>query len=83
MPLLIATGIFTVMTTWSRGRQLLSAWMKERTISIEEFIALSDIEHAPRVPGTAVFLTSSTTGVPGAEARTVAGAGWEDGKAAA
>ncbi len=64
VPLLIATGIFTVMTTWFRGRQLLSEWMKERTISVEEFMQQSDVEHAPRVPGTAVFLTSSTTGVP-------------------
>jgi KUP system potassium uptake protein len=64
VPLLIGAGIFTVMTTWYRGRQLLSEWMRARTISAEDFMRLSDIEHARRVPGTAVFLTSSTTGVP-------------------
>jgi KUP system potassium uptake protein len=64
VPLLIGAGIFTVMTTWHRGRQLLSEWMRARTISAEDFVRLSDIEHARRVPGTAVFLTSSTTGVP-------------------
>jgi KUP system potassium uptake protein len=64
VPLLIGMGVFTVMTTWYRGRQLLSDWMRARTISVEEFVRLSAIEHARRVPGTAVFLTSSTAGVP-------------------
>jgi KUP system potassium uptake protein len=64
VPLLIGLGIFTIMTTWYRGRQLLSEWMRARTISIEDFMRLSVIEHARRVPGTAVFLTSSTMGVP-------------------
>jgi KUP system potassium uptake protein len=64
VPLLIGAGIFTVMTTWYRGRQLLSDWMRARTIAVDDFVRLSDIEHARRVPGTAVFLTSSTTGVP-------------------
>jgi KUP system potassium uptake protein len=64
VPLAIGAGIFTIMTTWYRGRKLLSEWMRARTISVEDFMRLSDIERARRVPGTAVFLTSSTTGVP-------------------
>jgi KUP system potassium uptake protein len=64
VPLLIGVAMFAIMTTWYRGRQLLSEWMRARTISAEDFVRQSDIEHARRVPGTAVFLTSSTTGVP-------------------
>jgi KUP system potassium uptake protein len=64
VPLLVGASMFTIMTTWYRGRQLLSEWMRARTISAEEFMRLSDVENARRVPGTAVFLTSSTTGVP-------------------
>jgi KUP system potassium uptake protein len=64
VPLLIGAAMFTIMTTWYRGRQLLSEWMRARTISVDEFVRQSPLEHARRVPGTAVFLTSSTRGVP-------------------
>jgi len=64
VPLAIGASIFLIMTTWRRGRRLLAEQMAARTISLEEFMARHDIEHASRVPGTAVFLTSSMKGVP-------------------
>ena len=61
-PLLVATGVFTVMTTWRRGRVLLSGIMRKRTLPIQMF--LDDLaKHPPtRVPGTAVFMTPDPYG---------------------
>jgi KUP system potassium uptake protein len=64
VPLAIGGGIFVVMTTWRRGRRMLAERMSARTISIEEFMERNDVGSARRVPGTAVFLTSATAGIP-------------------
>ncbi len=55
LPLLIAGAIFTVMTTWQRGREIVTARRIELEGPLDRFIA--DIEAHPvqRVPGTAVF----------------------------
>ncbi len=62
-PLLIATIAFTLLTTWARGRQLMISRMNEATLPMEIFIK-SAVPSAARVPGTAVFMTSSMEGVP-------------------
>jgi KUP system potassium uptake protein len=62
-PLLIGVIAFTFLTTWARGRQLMSARMNEATLPMEIFIK-SAATSAARVPGTAVFMTSSSDGVP-------------------
>jgi KUP system potassium uptake protein len=62
-PLLIGAIAFTLLTTWARGRQLLIARMDEASLPIEIFIK-SAAGSATRVPGTAVFMTSSASGVP-------------------
>jgi KUP system potassium uptake protein len=64
VPLLIGLAMFTIMLTWYRGRQLLSEKMRTPASAADELARLNAIEHARRVPGTGVFLTSSTTGVP-------------------
>jgi len=53
-PLLVAGSVFVFMTTWKRGRTVLSGIMKERTLPIQMF--LDDIANNPpvRVPGAAV-----------------------------
>jgi KUP system potassium uptake protein len=63
-PLVIGTGIFTIMTTWWRGRLELSRTMETATIPDDLFLA--DIAEAPlpRVSGTAVFMASGTDGIP-------------------
>jgi len=63
-PLVVAAALFAVMTTWWRGRTELSKTMEMGTIPDELF--LTDIARAglPRVPGTAVFMTSVTDGIP-------------------
>ena len=62
-PLIIGLIGFTCLTTWARGRQLMQERLRESAMPIEVFIK-SAASAATRVPGTAVFMTSSATGVP-------------------
>jgi KUP system potassium uptake protein len=63
-PLVIGVVIFTLLTTWKRGRILLMKRLSEDAMPLDLFIP--SIEAAPptRVPGTAVFLTSTPDRVP-------------------
>ncbi|MGE5563721.1 MAG: potassium transporter Kup [Bacillota bacterium] len=62
-PLLVGAIAFTFLTTWAKGRQLMIARMNEASLPMEIFIK-SAAPSAARVPGTAVFMTSSSSGVP-------------------
>ena len=62
-PLLVGFIIFTILTTWSKGRQLMIDRMRESAMPIKIFIQ-SAATSATRVPGTAVFMTASPEGVP-------------------
>ena len=62
-PLLVAAVAFTLLTTWAKGRQLMIARLSEMTLPMKVFVK-SAVPSATRVPGTAVFLTSSENGVP-------------------
>jgi KUP system potassium uptake protein len=62
-PLLVGAIAFTLLTTWAKGRQLMISRMDESSLPIEVFIK-SAAASAARVPGTAVFMTSSASGVP-------------------
>ena len=62
-PLVIALVGFTFLTTWAKGRHLMMLRLRESAMPIEVFIK-SAATAATRVPGTAVFMTSSPTGVP-------------------
>jgi KUP system potassium uptake protein len=64
-PLLIGMVIFTLLTTWSRGRALMRERMAESTMPMEIFIK-SAANSATRVPGTAIFMASAASGVPSA-----------------
>lgn len=65
VPLLIGFFIFTLLTTWSKGRELMRASMTESALPIEIF-AKSAHGSATRVPGTSVFMASTNSGVPSA-----------------
>ena len=60
-PLVVGLVAFTLLTTWARGRKLMS----ETALPIEIF-AKSAKNSATRVPGTAIFMASQTAGVPSA-----------------
>jgi KUP system potassium uptake protein len=63
VPLLIGLVVFTLLTTWARGRKLMLERMREASIPTAVFIK-SAANSATRVPGTAVFMTTSSDGVP-------------------
>ncbi len=62
-PLAVGVVAFTFLTTWAKGRHLMMLRLRESAMPIEVFIK-SAATAATRVPGTAVFMTSSATGVP-------------------
>jgi KUP system potassium uptake protein len=63
-PLVLGVIIFTVLTTWRKGRSLVLAQMKAEGLALKPFIA-SIAAHPPlRVPGTAVFMTANHDSVP-------------------
>ena len=62
-PLLVGVVIFTLLTTWARGRKLMIARMNEGAMPVKVFIK-SAANSAARVPGTAVFMTTSPDGIP-------------------
>src|ERR1044071_3758287 len=63
-PLAVGVGIFTIMTTWWRGRLELSRTMETGTIPDALFLADIATTPLPRVSGTAVFMASGTDGIP-------------------
>ncbi len=63
-PIAMAALIFILLSTWKRGREILSERLTELAIAIEPFLD-SVARHPPvRVPGTSVFLTTKFEGVP-------------------
>ncbi len=65
-PLVIGAAIFTVMVTWKRGRTLLQRRLAEQGIPLEAFVGALAAEPPHRVPGTAIFMTSTLETVPSA-----------------
>jgi KUP system potassium uptake protein len=63
-PLLVATGILAVMLTWKKGRALLGEKIAAEALPLEVFLEDIDLTNPVRVPGTAVFLTSTRRGTP-------------------
>jgi KUP system potassium uptake protein len=63
-PLAVGALMFTIFTTWHRGRQLLYQRMKERVVPLEDFFELLLVERTTRVPGAAVYMTGSAEGTP-------------------
>jgi KUP system potassium uptake protein len=61
-PLAVGAGLFTLMTTWWRGRSELSKTMQLATLPEEMF--MRDVSMTRRVPGTAVFMSSAPADIP-------------------
>ena len=62
--LVLGLAVFTWMTTWRRGRELVVREIKQGGLALAPFIEAMR-EHPPlRVPGTAVFLTANQHAVP-------------------
>jgi KUP system potassium uptake protein len=64
VPIVIGAVVFTLLTTWKKGRLVLGERMRERTLPREQFLE-SLMQHPPhRVTGTAVFMYGSSTSTP-------------------
>jgi KUP system potassium uptake protein len=63
-PLIVGAVVFTLLTTWKRGRIVLMDKLAEDSMALEPFIESIGMSPPPRVPGTAVFLTSTGERVP-------------------
>ncbi|TFV87044.1 potassium transporter Kup [Blastococcus sp. CT_GayMR16] len=55
LPLLIALVVFTVMTTWRRGREIVAGNRRKQEGTLSDFIDDVNARGLPRVSGTAVF----------------------------
>ncbi|MBP8307035.1 MAG: KUP/HAK/KT family potassium transporter [Burkholderiaceae bacterium] len=64
-PLALAAIVFTVLTTWRRGIDILRAKKEASADDIEDGLTLP-LDGVPRVPGHAVFFSSGRSGCPGA-----------------
>jgi KUP system potassium uptake protein len=62
VPLVIALGVLTLMTTWKLGREVLHGIMKSGSLPVELLLGEITRRPPPRVSGTAVFLTSDAEG---------------------
>jgi KUP system potassium uptake protein len=63
-PLVIGAIIFTLLTTWKRGRALLLDKLSEDALPLDVFIQSIEVAPPTRVEGTAVFMTSTPNRVP-------------------
>ncbi|MEA5098100.1 MAG: potassium transporter Kup [Burkholderiaceae bacterium] len=63
-PLLLGLGLFAIMMTWRKGRQLVTENLKMHAIPLEGFMESLFLVPPPRVPGTAIFLRGEVDGVP-------------------
>jgi KUP system potassium uptake protein len=63
-PLVVGAVVFTLMSTWRRGRQLLIERTSEDNPPLARFIAELDASRMPRVRGTAVYLATRHDTVP-------------------
>ena len=63
-PLVVGMFVFTLMTTWRTGRDILTKRLTEQTLGIDDFLRDLSRNSIPRVPGTAIFMSRSMDGVP-------------------
>jgi len=65
-PLLIGSGMFTLMLTWKQGRKLMSERLREDAIELKGFLDAVFVSPPTRVEGTAVFLVAEPGFTPNA-----------------
>ena len=71
LPLVLGLVLFTVMTTWSGGRTLVTNYLHLTMPPLAQFLEDLLVRHPVRVPGHAVFLTQSHESTPPAFLQTV------------
>jgi KUP system potassium uptake protein len=64
VPMVVAVALFFLMVVWKRGRAFFLEAISGRVPPLDTFLGDLDAKCLARVPGTAVFLTSSSTHTP-------------------
>ena len=64
VPLLLAAAVYGLMLIWHRGTVAVAHSLEQAPVPVPEFLDDIAKRGVPRVPGTAVFLTRTTGGVP-------------------
>jgi KUP system potassium uptake protein len=63
-PLAIGLGVFVVMTTWRRGREVMFQRLNESAVPLQPFLQSLFADPPHRIPGTAIFLTATPDATP-------------------
>jgi len=64
VPIAMAIGVYIIMSTWKTGRIMLNQILYSGALPLDLFLEDIGRKKPPRVPGHAVFMTSSPEGVP-------------------
>ena len=64
VPLLVAGMVGMVIATWARGRRLLDEYTHDHSVDMDEFARVIERRPPQRVPGTAVYMTTSPDRTP-------------------
>ena len=65
-PLVIGVAMFTIMSTWRRGREIVRRKVNDGAMPMKAFVDSMAMSDTPRVEGTGIFMTTSPNGVPNA-----------------
>ena len=65
-PLVLAWGVFILMTTWKGGRRILAERIQTEARPLTEFLDELGDRRLARVPGTAVFMNGTASKTPAA-----------------
>lgn len=63
-PLVVGLMVFTILTTWKRGRGELARMLTEESLPLNLFLRDLAVQQPYRVQGTAIVMTSTPKGVP-------------------
>ncbi|MGE5514721.1 MAG: potassium transporter Kup [Bacteroidota bacterium] len=63
-PLMLGLGMFLLMATWKRGRQILAKRLAEDSMPIDLFLARQKDNPTQRVAGTAIYMTGNPETLP-------------------
>lgn len=66
IPIAVALSVFTLMTTWRKGRQILNERLYGRAVPLKDFVEvlLPNESSLTRVPGAAIFMSGNPTITP-------------------
>ena len=64
VPIVVAAVVFTLLATWRRGREVVLARIGKMDVPTGEFLQRLALKPPVRCPGTAVYLTAISDGLP-------------------